>query len=89
MATDFTGTDSEKIDKLIVTIIELRTTLRICFAIIGVGFPTMIGLLSFLVVQSFSTSAKVDSITDQIAIVKVDYSRISERLERREKASHP
>ncbi len=47
MATDFTGTNSEKIDKMVATIIELRTTLRICFAIIGVGFPLMIGLMYF------------------------------------------
>lgn len=60
MSTDFTGTNSEKIDKLVATIIELRTTLRICFTIIGIGFPLMVGLLTFLVVQSFSTASKVD-----------------------------
>ena len=51
MSTDFSGTNSEKIDKLVVATIELRTTLRICFAIIGIGFPMMIGLLTFLVIQ--------------------------------------
>ena len=30
MAVDFSGTNTEKIDKLVATIIELRTTLRLC-----------------------------------------------------------
>jgi uncharacterized membrane protein YbhN (UPF0104 family) len=84
MAPDFTGTNTEKIDKLVATIIDLRTTLRICFATIGVGFPVTVGLLTFLVVQSFSTASKVDRLNDQIAIVRSDYARLAERLDRLE-----
>ena len=80
MADDFSGTNSEKIDKLVQTVIELRTTLRICFAIIGIGFPLMVSLLAFLVLQSFTTSAKVDRLTDQVMSIKIDYERLSERL---------
>ncbi len=50
MSTDFSGTNSDKIDKLVATTVELRTTIRICFAVLGIGFPLMVGLLSFLVV---------------------------------------
>lgn len=67
MASEFTGTNTEKIDKLVATIIELRTTLRICFAIISVGFPIIVGLLTFLVAQSLSTTSKVDRLNDQFA----------------------
>ncbi len=89
MSADFSGTNSEKIDKLVATTIELRTTLRICFAVIGVGFPLMVGLLAFLVVQSFSTSAKFDRLSDQIAATRSDYIRLAERIERLERPSRP
>lgn len=66
MTTDFTGTNTEKIDKLVASIVELRTTVRLCLAAVGVGVPLMIGLLTFLVVQSFSTAAKLDRVGDRI-----------------------
>jgi hypothetical protein len=86
VAVDFTGTNTEKIDKLVATIIELRTTLRLCFGIIGVGFPLMIGLLTFLVVQSFSTGAKVERLNDQVSALKSDYERLNDRSIQIEKA---
>lgn len=89
MATDFTGTNTEKIDKLVATTIELRTTLRLCFGIIGVGFPLMIGLLTFLVVQSFSTASKVERLTDQIVTMKSDFERMNERLNQLERGRQP
>lgn len=87
-SADFTGTNSEKIDKLVATVIELRTTLRICFAIIGVGFPLMVGLLSFLVVQSIGTAARLDRLNDQVSIVRGENARLAERLDRLERAGH-
>jgi hypothetical protein len=66
MATDFVGTNSEKVDKLVGAMVELRTTVRLCLAAIGVGGPMVLGLLTFLVVQSFSTAAKVDRLGDRI-----------------------
>ena len=80
MSTDFTGSNSDKIDKLVATIVELRTTSRICCAVIGIGFPLMVGLLTFLVAQSFSTSSKVDRLSDQIAATRNDYGRLADRL---------
>lgn len=73
MATDFAGTNTEKVDKLIGAVVELRTTVRLCLAAVGLGMPLMIGLLTFLVVQSFSTSAKVDRLGDRI-------DRVEQRL---------
>ena len=66
MTADFTGTNTEKTDKLVVSIVELRTTVRSCLAAVGVGVPLMIGLLTFLVVQSFSTAGKLDRVSDRI-----------------------
>ena len=66
MATDLTGTNTEKVDKLVGAIVEMRTTVRLCLAAIGIGVPLMIGLLTFLVTQSFSTAAKVDRVGDRI-----------------------
>lgn len=66
MVTDFTGTNTEQVDKLIASIIKLRTTVRLCLAAVGIGVPLMIGLLTFLVSQSFSTAAKLDRVGDRI-----------------------
>ena len=58
-------------------------TRRIGFAVIGIGFgfPLMVGLLTFLVAQSFSTSSKVDRLSDQIAATRKDDTRLAERLD--------
>lgn len=66
MATDIIKTNTEKVDKLTGAIVEMRTTVRLCLAAIGIGVLLMIGLLTFLVTQSFSTAAKVDRIGDRI-----------------------
>ena len=66
IVTDFTGTNTEKVDKMIGAVVELRTTVRLCLAAVGLGLPLIIGLLTFLVVQSFSTAAKVDRLSDRI-----------------------
>ena len=89
MSTDFTGSHSDKIDKLVATIVALRPTVRICFAIIGIGFPLMVGLLTFLVAQSFSTSSKVDRLSDQIAATRKDDTRLAERLDCLERPGRP
>ena len=66
MSIDFTGTNTDKVDKLIGAMVERRTTVRLCLAAVGVGMPLAIGLLTFLVTQSFSTAAKVDRVSDRI-----------------------
>ncbi len=89
MPIDFSGTNTEEIDKLSVSTIEFRTTLRICLAFVGIGFPLTVGLLTFLVAQSFSTSAKVDRLSDQMATVRYDFVRLAERQERLERSTRP
>lgn len=84
-----TGDVGEPIDKLTEATIELRTTLRIGFTIVGIGFPLMIWLLTFLVIRSFSTSARVDRLSDQIATTRSDYTRLAERQYRLEHPSRP
>lgn len=66
MATDFVGTNTEKVDKVVAAVVELRTTVRLCLAAVGLGMPLIIGLLTFLAVQSFGTSAKVDRLSDRL-----------------------
>ena len=89
MSTDISGTNSDKIDKLVATTVELRTTTRICFAVLRIGFPLMVGLLAFLVAQSSRTSAKVDRMSDQIASIRSDYIRLAERQDRLERPNRP
>ncbi len=76
---DFTGTNSEKIDKLVSASIELRTTMRLCMAITGVSFPLLAGLVAFLVVQSFTVSARVDRLTEQSASTSARVDRLTEQ----------
>lgn len=65
MATDFVGTNTEKVGKVVGAVVELRSTIRHCLAAVGIGLPLMIGRLTFLVVQSPSIFAKLDRLTDQ------------------------
>ena len=81
MATDFVGTNTEKVDKLVGSLIELRTTVRLCLAAVGLGVPLAVGLLTFLVVQSFGTAAKVDRLGDRIDRVEQKVDQLGERLE--------
>ena len=76
MATDFVGTNTEKVDKVVGAVIELRTTVRLCLAAVGLGMPLIIGLLTFLVVQSFSTATNVERLGDRI-------DRLEQRLAQR------
>ncbi len=89
MSIDFSGINTEKIDKLIVSTIELRTTSRICLAVIGIDFPLIVGLLTFLVAESSSTSAKVDRLSGQMATVRNDFVRLAERQGRLERSTRP
>jgi hypothetical protein len=55
MADDFTGTNSDKIDKLITAVVELRatlrTTIRITAGILAIGVPALIAFGAYLVVS--------------------------------------
>lgn len=75
MATDFVGTNTEKVDKVVGAVVELRTTVRLCLAAVGMGLPLIIGLLTFLVVQSFSTAAKVDRLADRLDRVEQRFAK--------------
>ena len=66
VSIDFTGTSTDRVDQLIGAMVELRTTVRLCLVAVGVGMPLAIGLLTFLVAQSFGTAAKVDRVSDRI-----------------------
>ena len=87
MATgiDFSGTNTEKIDKLVTAVIELRSTLRLCFYIMGVSFPLLVMLFAFLVTEVYKCSGKVDRLMDQSARVERDISSINERLTKLDK----
>lgn len=87
MPEEFSGTNTERIQKLVATMIDLGVTLRMCFGLIGVGVPLMLGLLIFLVVQSLSASAKIDRLSDQIAHVRSDYEKLDDRLKKLEQSS--
>lgn len=80
MATDFTGTNTEKVDKVVGAVVELRTTVRLCLAAVGFGMPLVIGLLTFVVVQSFGMSAKIDRLGDRIDRVEQRMNAVEQRL---------
>lgn len=77
MPTDPCGTNPHQIDKLVGTFDEIRNPLRLCMAALGVGLPVIVGLLIFLVTQSFSMSAKLDRLSDRIDATHADPPRAS------------
>ena len=81
MATDFAGTHSERIDKLTGSHVELRTMVRVSAAAIVLLFPVTIGLVSYLVVDSFRTSAKIDVLDVRMNRVKAELKSIDERVD--------
>lgn len=83
--TDFSGTNTEKIDKLVTTVIELRATLRFCYYIMGVGLPLVILLVTFLETEVFRTSGKIDRLTDHITSLERQVDGMQTRLERLER----
>lgn len=85
MAATVDSTNTAKINQLVTGVAELRATLRICFAIIGIGFPFMISLLIFLTVQSFSLTSKLDRMTDQVSYLRSDLDRLKGRMNEVEK----
>ncbi len=88
-ASEPSETHFNRIDTFIAATIELRTTMRICFGVVGISVALMDGLLTFPVVQSFSTSAKVDRLTDQITAVRTDFVRLAERQDHPERTVRP
>ncbi|MBX9582622.1 MAG: hypothetical protein K2X87_20130 [Gemmataceae bacterium] len=66
MAIDFTGTNTEKTDKLIAAVVEQRTTLRLFLFAVGLGLPLVVGLQVSVVVESFRTTAKLDRLADRV-----------------------
>lgn len=87
---DFTGSNTEKIDKLVTVVIELRAMLKLCYYIIGAGFPLLILLLSFLVAKAYEASAKLDRLGDHIVYLQRDHSELKSWVEKLEnKAGKP
>ena len=100
MPNDFSGTNTERIDKLVAAVIEMRTTLRIFAVATTIFAPMMMGLISFFVVQTFTsaaqiakssdqTSAQIAKVSDQIAAMRSDYVKLAERLDRLERPTRP
>lgn len=67
MAIDFTGTNTEKTDKLVTAVVEQRTTLRLFLLAVGLGLPLLVGLQTSVVVELFRTTSKLDRLADQQA----------------------
>ena len=87
---DFSGTNTEKGDKLIAAVIELRTelrtTLRLFFGFVLVCFPLVVGLQVFLVTQSFRNEAKVDRLNGQVDALRIDNEKLDNRMKQVEQA---
>ena len=66
MTVELSGTDAEKIDKLIVAIVELRTEVQLCMGIAALALPLMLGSLTFLAVQSINTGLKLDRTAERL-----------------------
>jgi hypothetical protein len=84
--TTFTGTNTEKIDQLITAVVELRTTVRLCLAAVGLGVPVLLGLTVFLVTKAFDHAARLERLEDRLGRVEKTLTAVEERLGRMEKS---
>ena len=67
---DFTGTNSEKIDKLIGRVMEMRATLRSIYLIAVLFVPSIIGLFGYLVIHGHSLALRVERQAEKIEQVE-------------------
>ena len=84
MSLDLTGTNSERIDKLIVAFVdfraEVRTMLRVAFWMTTVGIPLLVGLCVWLVTQSFGADARLEQNRVQLARVDNQVSKLEQLI---------
>lgn len=66
MPDDYTGTNTEKIQQLILDVTTLIASLQIASWVIGISVPVLVGLGVFLVAKTYENSAKLDRIADQV-----------------------
>ncbi len=89
MPEAYTGTNTEKIEKVTVDLVEIKTTLKICAWIAGVSAPFLLGLGAFLVSKVYETSTKIDRLTYRLEVrihdIELRTSRIEEKLDSLEK----
>jgi hypothetical protein len=78
MADEFTGTNTEKIDKLIAAVVELKTTVRIGTWLVGLSLPFLVALVTVLVAKTFEMSSRLDRVDGRL-------DRMDERLGRIER----
>jgi hypothetical protein len=62
MADEITGTHSQKIDKLIALVVELRTTLRMVQAIVALLTPTILALTAYVLSNVININSDVKEI---------------------------
>jgi septal ring factor EnvC (AmiA/AmiB activator) len=66
MPDDFTGTNTDKIDKLITAVVEIRTTLRNIIWALSTVLPLLLMFGAYLVVTANANSTKIERLTDRV-----------------------
>ncbi len=80
MPEAYTGTNTEKIEKVIVDLVEIKTTLKICAWIAGVSAPFLLGLGAFLVSKVYETSTKIDRLTYRFDAIERRMDSLEKRM---------
>ncbi len=66
MAIDFTGTATEKTDKLVAAVVKITTTLEILKWVVVICFPAVVAFNAFVIARVYETAAKVDRLGDRV-----------------------
>lgn len=82
MADDFTGTNTEKIDKLIAAVVEIKATVRVATWLVGLFLPLLVAVLGFLVLKTFELSVKMERIEGRLDRMDDRLGRIERLLEK-------
>jgi septal ring factor EnvC (AmiA/AmiB activator) len=85
MADDFTGTNSEKIDRLVSRVLVMEATLRVISRAAVVFVPSIIGLFCYLVINNHTLALRMERQAEKVEQIEKRLDKFEQRLDALEK----
>ena len=82
MATDFSGTNTERIDKLAAAVVDIRAEMRVIKAVFVIVFPFLVLFCGFLATESYRASSRLDRSGDRLDRIEHTLEKIEGRFDR-------
>lgn len=84
VADDFSGTNSEKIDKPVAAVTDLRANVRIFYWASGVALPALFGLMAYVVLTLGALNTKVEATGVRVGLLEARFDRLEARVDKLE-----